>query len=355
MDLIDNYLSAVRPLLPGDQRDDILEELDGVLRGRVDDKAAELGRRLTPKEIEAVLAAYGHPFMVAGRYGPQRTLIGPELYPLWWLGARAAVGLDVIVHLARAVAILMTAPEAGNTGARLMSLWGGFWSFGFLLIGALTVTLAVVEHFKLQPFGAWRSSSTNGIGSLGDLADPRAYGFTPRRSRQAPSRVESGGAVIGSLFGVIFWAALPWIRDWGPPLFGKLALTPLDTFEVAGATLGPIWFPTLWVMILIGSVVQLAAHIAEFIRPADRPAVMLMRAVAAVVGLATAIVALTNGPLLIISGAAGRALSNAFRISQSVDIAVWAIAAGYALATVWHLWRFLRLRRPPQSSGAVTG
>lgn len=360
MDLIDNYLSAVRPLLPGDQRDDIIEELDGVLRGRVDEKAAELGRKLSPREIEAVLAAYGHPFMVAGRYGPQHTLIGPELYPLWWLGARAAVGVDVIVHVVRVVAIVMTAPEADNIGSRLTSLWGSFWSFGFLLIGALTVALAVVERFKLQPFGTWKPSSTTGIGSLGDLADPATFGFYRGKPRKAPSRVESGGAVIGSLIGVVFWAALPWIFDWGPVVFGKVVIAPLSTFEVAGLALGPIWFPTLWAMLLVSALLQLAAHVAEFVRPTDRPAAMLIRVLAALLGLATAIVALTHGPLFVIDGAAGRALSDAFRISQSVEIALWVIALAYFINATWNVWRFIDLRRAggagkAQSSGAVTG
>jgi hypothetical protein len=356
MDLIDNYLNSVRPLLPGDQRDDILEELDGVLRGRVDEKAAELGRKLSNREIEAVLAAYGHPFMVAGRYGPQRTLIGPELYPLWWLGARVAVVIDVVVHLAGAVAMFMSAPESGNLGARLMSLWGDFWSLGFLMIGAVTVALAVVERFKLQPFGVWRAASTTGVGG------PAAVGFGSRRGLgKSPSRVESGGAVIGSLFGIIFWAALPWIFDWGPPLFGRAVLFPFHSFELAGLSLGRIWFPTLWAMVLVSSGLQLVAHMAEFIRPSDRPAALLMRAVAAVVGAATAIVALTNGPLVIIDSAAGRPLSEVFRISQSVEIALGVIALAYVINFAWTLWTYFSLRRraaaaqPRQSSGAVTG
>ena len=83
MDLIDRYLDAVRLFLPRGQRDDITAELRDVLMTRREEREAELGRPLTRKEDEALLHDYGHPLMVAARYGRQQYLIGPELYPVY--------------------------------------------------------------------------------------------------------------------------------------------------------------------------------------------------------------------------------------------------------------------------------
>ncbi|HEX3406116.1 MAG TPA: hypothetical protein VHS81_02665, partial [Caulobacteraceae bacterium] len=83
MDLIDRYLESVRLLLPLEQRDDIAAELRDILMTRREEKAEALGRDLTRQEDEALLKEFGHPLAVAGRYGPQQYLIGPELYPIF--------------------------------------------------------------------------------------------------------------------------------------------------------------------------------------------------------------------------------------------------------------------------------
>src|ERR1700722_4196031 len=83
MDLIDRYLDTVRLFLPLSQRDDITAELRDVLLTRCEEREAELGRPLKRAEQEAVLKAFGHPLVVAARYGSQQYLIGPDLYPAY--------------------------------------------------------------------------------------------------------------------------------------------------------------------------------------------------------------------------------------------------------------------------------
>ena len=346
MDLVKDYLDAVRPLLPGDQRDDIIEELDGVLRGRLEDKAGELGRKLTRKEEEAGLAAYGHPFLVAARYQPQHTLIGPELFPLWWLGARAAVALDVLLSVARAVAVFMTGPESDRLGERLGHIWGGFWSTGFMMIGALTIGVALVERFKLQPFGSWTQGSTDGIGA------------SFRKTGRAPSRVESAGAVFGTLIGVVSWAALPWIQDWGPALFGRIMIAPLSILARGGVALGPIWFPTLWALLLVGSLFGLASHVWELVYPAERARALWLRIGSSAMGVVTGVVALVGGPLFVVTGPTGRVLADAIHLSAWVSMGIAVTTLMCAATIAWNLWRLRRLRSgagQPQSKGAVTG
>lgn len=84
MELLDRYLKAVQFWLPSEQKPDIIAELSEDLHSQIDDKESELGRPLTDAEVEAVLKKGGPPMLVAQRYHPQRYLIGPALFPMYW-------------------------------------------------------------------------------------------------------------------------------------------------------------------------------------------------------------------------------------------------------------------------------
>ena len=94
MDLIERYLTAVGVLLPRTGRADILAELRDVLINRREEKQDELGRPLTRDEDAALLRAFGHPISVAGRYGRQQYLIGPDLYPLYIVAVKVLVAIQ---------------------------------------------------------------------------------------------------------------------------------------------------------------------------------------------------------------------------------------------------------------------
>ena len=90
MELVDRYLKAVKDSLPPENRDDIIEELGSNIAAQMDEKAVELGRPLTDAEQRAVLAQFGHPVVMAGKYRSDvgsvvfgRQLIGPELFPFY--------------------------------------------------------------------------------------------------------------------------------------------------------------------------------------------------------------------------------------------------------------------------------
>src|SRR5262249_42485287 len=110
MDLIDRYLQAVRQamfFMPAEQKRDILDELREALRSDVDAEERELGRALGKNEIELVLARYGNPLLVAGRYRNSnlslalgRQIIGPEIFPIYSLVLAINVGTALIAAIA---------------------------------------------------------------------------------------------------------------------------------------------------------------------------------------------------------------------------------------------------------------
>jgi hypothetical protein len=198
MDLIDRYLDTVRLFLPRDQRDDIADELRDVLLTRREEKEAELARPLTRKEEEALLHDYGHPLMVAARYGRQQYLIGPELYPVY-----AFVVMLVLACIALAAAIagvVATAVSGGDVGRGIGAVMGVIWSGGFTGVGVVTVIFAA-----LQRTGASQRITVDW--SVRDL--PR---ITRRRPRQ-PWFDHVASIVFLGLF-CFWWVGL--IHLWAP-------------------------------------------------------------------------------------------------------------------------------------------
>ena len=99
MDLFERYLQAVRGFLPSRQQHDVVRELREDLRSQVEDREAELGRPLNKEEQEQMLKHLGHPWLLASRYQPRRQLVGPALFPFYWLILKIALGVALIVHV----------------------------------------------------------------------------------------------------------------------------------------------------------------------------------------------------------------------------------------------------------------
>ena len=83
MDLINRYLQAIKFWLPKDQKQDIIAELSEDLRSQIDDREAELGRKLNESEVADMLKQRGRPVLVANCFLPQDHLIGPVLFPIY--------------------------------------------------------------------------------------------------------------------------------------------------------------------------------------------------------------------------------------------------------------------------------
>ena len=83
MELIDRYLQAVKFWLPKNQRQDIIAELSEYLRSQFEERESALGRKLTDGDVEQMLKQRGRPLLVAENYLPQKSLIGPVLFPAY--------------------------------------------------------------------------------------------------------------------------------------------------------------------------------------------------------------------------------------------------------------------------------
>jgi hypothetical protein len=273
--LTERYLAAVKPMLPGAQQNDILAELRESIEARIEEREAGLGRPLKPVEVEAVLKSYGHPIIVASRYGPQRTLIGPTLFPIWWFSLRVCLAVVTVIYAAGFVVRLI---EDGGADAlhAASRVWFNYLSTVFFVVGVVTVAAAVAQRLKPGPFESW---------SLKDLS--------PMRMR-VTGRLEVGFALVFEIFGLLFWALLPfyWQR-----IIAVFAEDRTPSVDINLLQPSPIWWPTLWALMLTIAALQVVARSVQFVWP-DR----LVRNTAAnlvlnLAGIAFAGVALSALPL----------------------------------------------------------
>ncbi len=241
MDLLDRYLAAVAALLPTAQREDIVAELRDTLLNQMEEKEAELGRPLVAAEIEAVLRAFGHPIAVAGRYGPTRSLIGPELYPFYMFAVK---GLLILAAAVTAIPMVISAIIGGQDPASGLSHFlSSFLTAAMTLIGTATVVAAGIERGWI-PMGrlmGWRVS---------DL--PRLDG---QKNRVLKSRFEASFELSALLLFILWWTGAveaPW-----SPAVGKHGM-------VLAAT--SIWTTLYWPILAL-AVLQALASLTTLIRP----------------------------------------------------------------------------------------
>jgi len=253
MDLLDRYLAAVKKHLPWQRQDDIVAELKANLEAQLEDKESALGRPLTAAEAEVWLKQLGHPIQVAARYQPQRSLIGPALFPFYCYVMKLAFFWATLIYVIVIVVQLATrTPSQMDVLAIVFRLPDG------LLWTATWVTLifAIIEFAAFHcpgKFPTLAPPSSNWLPSaLPQIDGQLAGGKKPRSFAQAVAEV-----IFGFLF-LVWWLLVPQhpYLLMGP---GAAYLHGLP-FQLA-----PVWVPFYWWVVVV-NVAQLAWRSAGLIR-----------------------------------------------------------------------------------------
>lgn len=352
MDLLDRYLAAVAALLPKAQREDIVAELRDILLNQLEAREAELGRPLKDAEVEAVLKAFGHPIAVAGRFGTPRSLIGPELYPFYMFGVKAALLLAAVVSLLPVVGAVLTGH--GDVAHALSRILANFINLGLTLIGALTVFAAATERgwIKLDKStadwrvadlprldrlgqagwaGAWWRSGSWDLGGWG-LPDPGGLGLK--------TRFEALFELAVTVLFVLWWTGLvaaPW-----------LVASPHGELTLSG---NPIWV-TLHTPILVWALVQVASSLTAVIRPDWVRARAALEIVCNLGGLAFVAVLWGAGRLVLVSGDLVTPRMERLQtvLDQSFHIALIVAAAIWIAMLARNAWRLVRGVSTPRAA-----
>jgi HAAS domain-containing protein len=244
--LLDNYLDAVRKLLPRAERADIVAELRDVLLSQIEDEQRLRGRALNGAELAAVLQRYGAPETVAARYGAPRYLIGPEVYPHYVFSAKVVAGLVGAVVLALAVTSAATADEP------LLSIGRTLWTGAIIvLVNLAFVTLIFIHIERMTAKAAW-----SGGWDPRELvkSDGERIGWWTIRPMRRTS-IPRSEAVVGmcfSIFWLLWWTDVLPINRWF--LWSRLPLEP-----------APIWHEVtpLVMTVIVGSLVTQVVAIAR--------------------------------------------------------------------------------------------
>ncbi len=263
MQLIERYIEAVKFWLPRKQQDDIAAELHANLIAQAEDKEAELGRPLNEEEEVAILKQVGAPPLVAARYREERRtvtigqqLIGPVVFPFYWVAIKATLSLLVVLGLVTAAALAFQ--DDGNLTRQIAQ--AGWRLPGLALPALLLVTIffAGLDYalVKFRFFADW---------------DPRTLSALDRTKHTVPLATSIAGIVVQTVF-IVWWLSLP---NFSTGILGHLRLAPiwqtlyLPTLLIAVAILGqhlgtllrPRW---TWLPPAVGAVTSLAALVVIY-------------------------------------------------------------------------------------------
>jgi hypothetical protein len=259
MELLDRYLQAIRKHLPLRRQDDIIAELKANMESQLEDKESELGRPLTTGEAEDWLRQMGSPVLVASRYQPQKFLIGPTIFPIYWYVIRMACLWASVVYLVMmGVVIPLTSPDGTSVMDALLRLPGVLITVAAWVTAVFAAIEFVTTHYPEQcpslinPLAPWSP------GKLPPLE-------TEMDGRKKPRNF--GTAVAEVVFGFLFlvWLLLiprhPFFLM-GPGVY-YLDLSPFQLTHV--------WWTFFWWIVAL-NVLQLAWRGADLARGAwQRP------------------------------------------------------------------------------------
>ena len=144
--LLDRYLYAVKRELTGQQREDIPKELESYILDLLEERypdSEEIGKG----QLEIILEEMGAPRKVAAQYMPQRYLIGPQLFPIFFLVLKIVV-LVVIGSMTLSFIVRGFTGDLTNVGMSLLEYFGSVFSGALSAAGAVTITFAIIERIS---------------------------------------------------------------------------------------------------------------------------------------------------------------------------------------------------------------
>ena len=351
MDVIDRYLRTLRLLLPKDQRDDVIRELSEEMQSQVAEKEAALGRPLTADEQAAVVSPYGHPLLTAARYRPQRHLIGPIVFPYYWVVLRIALALVAIAHLLGAAMLLAGGVSQLPIGqlvenAVATALEVAAWIT--LLGAAADLCLArsrVLENWRPVANGLEKTHAVVRQALASVPGAPHATAPRQRRTRDA----SIGRVVTAMVLGAWWLAGLRF-----PVLFFGPGATGLEWGHA---------MDRLYPVLVIAQVTMLAELVITYFRPENITAFRVTRYVWLTAGVALVYLVATSDAQWMIwrsesaarAGAtvlhlAGRDLS----LAQFVNLVWSTVFISVAVASAWSFLKSVwsRFRGTPMTAPA---
>lgn len=269
MSLTNSYLTQVSRFLPEDNREDILAELRDAISEQVDELAAARGSAPGAQDEADVLRRFGHPLKVASGYRPQRSLIGPALFPAF------VHTLKIVLIIVLALQFLAALSIAATSGSHfsLSGIIEYLLKTAFIAGAIVVAVFASIDYSgeQLKWFDAWRPES---------LTD------------QSTSVIRHGDVVTNLITEGVFllwWNDLLVFQNWLPASGGEFPLA-----------LASGWDPMFWPLnVVIGA--SFILHAIVLLRGLWDRVTLISEITFNLSLLAIAAGLLTGGPLVAIS------------------------------------------------------
>lgn len=199
-ELIDRYIHEVGQHLPRSNREDIKLELKSLLLDSIEEQTADTNQQLTTKIVAEYLREFGSPEEIAAKYGPERVLIGSQLFPLYKLVLTIVLTVMAAFHLLGLIFsfIQNNSIEIGRT---LLDLLFSYGETAFFIIGIVTLIFAGLERLlgvELQ-LEAKQDSDWDPL-QLPPVEDP--------------DRIDRFEIIAGIFFATLFIIAFNFFYDW---------------------------------------------------------------------------------------------------------------------------------------------
>lgn len=302
MELLNRYLQAVKFWLPRDQQDDIITELGEDIRSQVEERESELGRKLSDSEMESILKERGRPLLVAGRYLPQRSLIGPLFFPAYVFILKLVLFCYLTPWVLVWIGMMVFDPSfrAHHSGMGVVpDLFGLIWIHALTVFTVVTIVFATLDL------------AMNKTKFLDDWS-PRK--LPPARDHDRIPRASSAFEVVMGAFFGIWWLSMLW------------TLTVID-MEGLRVTLSPAWHHFFWIFLPIWAV-NTGLSTVNFFHPYWTRSRRLVHAAATFVSAGVLMVVVKIQPAVLVS-------FGSTKVSQVVEASInLSLAISFAVAAL---------------------
>lgn len=148
MNLIDRYVREIGRQLPQKTRTDIEKEIRSALEDMLEDRSKTEGRAVDEEMTIAALKEYGNPETVAASYLPEQVLIGPQLYPIFWLVTKIVFAvLTTLAVIGMGFALFGSDATPAEFWGDLFSLVGQYFSGMMAAFGNIVFVFALIQRF----------------------------------------------------------------------------------------------------------------------------------------------------------------------------------------------------------------
>ena len=147
MNMLDLYITEIGRHLPEKTRTDLQREIRSLLEDALDDASQSQDRPVDEAMTVEVLKKFGEPEKVAASYSQPRYLIGPRIFPTYWMVLRIVLAVVLAVS---ALGIGLGWGEGANPGQSpfevILAAFTGLLGALIAALGNVTLVFAILER-----------------------------------------------------------------------------------------------------------------------------------------------------------------------------------------------------------------